>query len=60
MKNLEPKEAWTEVKCPACFGIGYPTIKQPKQADRKIYPARCVRCSGKGRILTKRKWRTAY
>ena len=55
MKNLEPKEAWTEVKCPACFGIGYPTIKQPKQADRKIYPARCVRCSGKGRILTKRK-----
>jgi DnaJ-class molecular chaperone len=38
----------TEFKCPACKGTGFPAVKQPKQPGRKIYPARCERCDGKG------------
>ena len=38
----------TERKCPACNGTGYPTVKQPAKPGRKIYPARCERCDGKG------------
>jgi DnaJ-class molecular chaperone len=38
----------TEFKCPACKGTGFPAVKQPAEPDRKIYPARCERCDGKG------------
>jgi DnaJ-class molecular chaperone len=37
-----------EFKCPACKGTGFPVVKQPAQPGRKIYPARCERCDGKG------------
>jgi DnaJ-class molecular chaperone len=37
-----------ERKCPTCNGTGFPPVKQPAQAGRKIYPARCERCDGKG------------
>jgi DnaJ-class molecular chaperone len=37
-----------EFKCPACKGTGFPAVKQPAQPGRKIYPARCERCDGKG------------
>jgi DnaJ-class molecular chaperone len=37
-----------ERKCPACNGTGFPPVKQPAQPGRKIYPARCERCDGKG------------
>jgi DnaJ-class molecular chaperone len=40
----------TEHKCPACKGTGFPPVKQPAQSGRKIYPARCERCDGKGRV----------
>jgi DnaJ-class molecular chaperone len=40
----------TEVKCPACDGTGFPTVTQPVEPDRKIYPAPCKKCGGKGRI----------
>jgi DnaJ-class molecular chaperone len=39
-----------EFKCPACKGTGFPAVKQPAQPGRKIYPARCERCDGKGWI----------
>jgi hypothetical protein len=29
-------------------GTGFPPVKQPAQPGRKIYPARCERCDGKG------------
>jgi DnaJ-class molecular chaperone len=48
MKRSKPKE--TEVECPACDGTGFPLVKQPKQPGRKIYPAPCKECFGKGRI----------
>jgi len=40
----------TEIKCPACNGTGYPMVMQPVQPGRKIYPAKCKKCGGKGRI----------
>ncbi len=40
----------TETKCPACNGTGYPVVMQPVRPGRKIYPAPCKKCGGKGRI----------
>jgi len=31
-------------------GTGFPTVKQPVQPGRKIYPAPCKQCFGKGRL----------
>jgi len=39
-----------ERKCDACKGTGRSEVKQPTQPGRKIYPARCAECGGKGRI----------
>jgi len=50
MKNLKPKAVSTEIICSACGGTGFPTVAQPAQAGRKIYPPPCQKCSGKGRI----------
>jgi hypothetical protein len=41
MKRLKPKDNVKEVKCPACDGTGFPKVKQPIEASRKIYPAPC-------------------
>jgi DnaJ-class molecular chaperone len=46
MPKLSAKPA--EFKCPACKGTGFRAVKQPAQPGRKIYPARCERCDGKG------------
>jgi DnaJ-class molecular chaperone len=50
MKTLKSNEASTEIKCSACGGTGFPTVTQPAQAGRKIYPPACKLCAGKGRI----------
>ena len=39
-----------EHTCEACQGTGYPVVMQPVQANRKIYPAKCKACDGKGKI----------
>jgi DnaJ-class molecular chaperone len=37
--------------CSACDGTGVlPVIKQSAQPGRRIYPPRCEKCGGKGRI----------
>ena len=36
MKMADTKT--TEIKCPACNGIGYPKVMQPLRPGRKIYP----------------------
>ena len=36
--------------CPACRGTGFPAVKQPVQADHRVYPAKCTSCDGKGKI----------
>jgi DnaJ-class molecular chaperone len=38
-----------EHKCVACNGTGFPTVRQPAQTGRRIYPAPCKKCGGKGR-----------
>jgi DnaJ-class molecular chaperone len=40
----------SEHTCPACNGTGFPTVKQPTQPGRKIYPVKCKACTGKGKI----------
>jgi DnaJ-class molecular chaperone len=44
------KRLSTEVECKTCKGTGFPHITQPSQPERKIYPAPCQECGGKGRI----------
>jgi DnaJ-class molecular chaperone len=39
-----------EHRCAACNGTGFPVVKQPVLATRKIYPVKCEACAGKGRI----------
>jgi DnaJ-class molecular chaperone len=48
MKRHKPEV--TEVECPACEGTGFPVIKQPVQPGRKIFPAPCQHCFGKGKL----------
>ena len=45
-KPANPKEQ----KCPACEGTGCEPVTQPtQQPGRRIYPARCKECDGKGK-----------
>ena len=44
------RDASTELTCAACGGTGLETVKQPTKPGRKIYPAKCKPCDGKGRI----------
>jgi DnaJ-class molecular chaperone len=50
-KMRKPSVKPTEHKCPACKGTGFPTVKQPLEPSRKIYPVQCKNCGGKGRIV---------
>jgi hypothetical protein len=50
MSKLKSTKLFTEIKCAACDGTGYPAVAQPKQPGRRIYPPPCKQCSGKGRI----------
>jgi len=43
------REVLTEVVCPACDGTGFQKVGQPSEPARKIYPATCEECLGKGR-----------
>jgi DnaJ-class molecular chaperone len=40
-----------EIRCDACGGTGFPTVMQPVKPGRKIYPAPCRKCGGKGRLI---------
>jgi hypothetical protein len=48
MDKLKSEDASTELKCSACDGTGFPTVAQPAQPGRKIYPPPW--CRGKGRV----------
>jgi DnaJ-class molecular chaperone len=50
MQKPKRKAVGTEIKCPACDGTGFPKVKQPAKPGRKIFPAPCKKCFGKGRI----------
>jgi DnaJ-class molecular chaperone len=49
MKKSKPDAAATEVECDACGGTGYPPVKEISPG-RRIYPAPCKACGGKGRL----------
>ena len=48
MKKLSAKPI--ELRCPSCDGTGFPKVTKAVPPGRKIYPAPCKECSGKGRI----------
>jgi DnaJ-class molecular chaperone len=50
MKRHRSRRINTEVICPTCHGTGFPPVAQPAQPGRKLYPAPCEQCLGKGRI----------
>jgi DnaJ-class molecular chaperone len=50
MSKIDVAVNQTEHECPVCNGTGFPPVQQPVQPGRKIYPAPCKKCKGKGRI----------
>lgn len=44
------KKTQQEINCDACDGKGFPTVAQPAQPGRQIYPPPCKKCGGKGRL----------
>jgi DnaJ-class molecular chaperone len=49
-KMKQTKPGRIENKCAACRGTGFAVVKQPAQPGRRIYPPRCAKCHGSGRI----------
>jgi len=49
MKKPKPKGTLTEIECNACGGRGYPVTKEVAPG-RRIYPAPCKKCGGKGSV----------
>jgi DnaJ-class molecular chaperone len=47
MKKLS--EHFAEQSCSTCNGTGFPMVAQPVPG-RRIYPAPCEECRGKGRV----------
>ena len=43
-------EQLVEHKCSACNGTGFPAVTKPTRPGRRIYPAPCKQCGGKGRM----------
>lgn len=43
------KGSRAEIKCDACDGSGSLPVREPVPG-RNIYPGRCTKCGGKGRI----------
>jgi len=48
-----PKEPIEERECSGCNGTGFVVIVQPKELGRRIFPPRCAKCEGKGRLPVK-------
>jgi DnaJ-class molecular chaperone len=48
--RMRGKKAEDEIDCDACDGTGFPAVAQPVQPGRRVYPAPCKKCGGKGRL----------
>jgi DnaJ-class molecular chaperone len=55
MNKLKAEDRLPEVECSLCGGTGFPKVKQPGRPGRRIYPATCKECSGKGRLAIEAK-----
>jgi DnaJ-class molecular chaperone len=53
MKRPKADQAAPEIKCDACGGKGHPPAQQVAHG-RRIYPAPCKKCGGKGRLAPDR------
>jgi DnaJ-class molecular chaperone len=42
----------SEANCEACNGTGFPSVTQPSQLGRRIYPVPGEKGGGKGRITS--------
>ena len=50
-KAWREKEPVSEQPCEACSGTGFAPVKaSPDDPMRRVYPARCAKCGGKGRL----------
>ena len=49
-KELRKNSKEVEIRCDACDGRGIPSAVQPLQPGRRVYPAPCRKCAGKGRL----------
>jgi DnaJ-class molecular chaperone len=48
---MKPKpSSQAEIKCDACNGTGAAPAREPS-LGRRIYPGRCRKCGGKGRVM---------
>jgi DnaJ-class molecular chaperone len=47
---MSEKKAQQEINCDACNGTGFPPVTEPVQPGRRVYPAPCKKCGGKGRL----------
>jgi DnaJ-class molecular chaperone len=45
-----PKEPIKEQECSGCGGTGFMAVVQPKELGRRIFPPRCSKCEGKGKL----------
>jgi DnaJ-class molecular chaperone len=36
--------------CPLCEGKGFPSVAQPSRPGRRLFPAACPKCGGKGKV----------
>lgn len=39
-----------EELCPSCAGTGLAKVRQAAKPGRRVYPPKCAKCGGKGRI----------
>jgi DnaJ-class molecular chaperone len=39
-----------EELCPTCAGTGLAKVRQAAKPGRRVYPPKCGKCGGKGRI----------
>ena len=46
-KRLAPGEEL----CSACGGTGVAKVRQQPKPGRRVYPPKCAKCGGRGRIL---------
>ena len=40
-----------EELCSACAGTGLAKVRQPAKPGRRVYPPKCAKCGGKGRVI---------
>jgi DnaJ-class molecular chaperone len=48
---MSKKLAAGEILCSACVGTGLAKARQQTKPGRRVYPPKCAKCGGRGRIV---------